>query len=124
MNARPFLGLRTCLVHVPDLDAAKAWYAGVVGYQPYFDEPYYVGFEIGGFELGLVPNEDGLAPRGAVHVYWGVGDVPSAYARLLEQGARPLAEPADVGGGIVVATVLDPWDNPLGVIFNPNFRIV
>lgn len=123
MHARPFLGLRTCLVHVPDLDDAKAWYAEVVGFQPYFDEPYYVGFEIGGYELGLVPNEAGLAPRGAVHAYWGVEDAPSAYARLLEQGAKPLTEPADVVGEIVVASVLDPWDNPFGVIQNPNFRL-
>lgn len=43
-----FLGLRTAIYHVRDLAAAKAWYAGVFGVEPYFDEPFYVGFEIGG----------------------------------------------------------------------------
>ena len=48
-----FQGLRTVIYHAPDLAAAKAWYAAAFGVKPYFDEPFYVGFEIGGFELGL-----------------------------------------------------------------------
>jgi catechol 2,3-dioxygenase-like lactoylglutathione lyase family enzyme len=50
------LGLRSVIYPVRDLAAAKAWYAGVLGAAPYFDQPFYVGFAVGGFELGLVPN--------------------------------------------------------------------
>ena len=50
------LGLRTAIYPVRDLDEAKAWYANVIGHAPYFDQPFYVGFNVGGFELGLVPD--------------------------------------------------------------------
>ena len=50
------LGLRTAIYPVQDLAAAKAWYARVIGHAPYFDQPFYVGFDVGGFELGLVPD--------------------------------------------------------------------
>ena len=123
MASPPFLGLRTCVVHVPDLEAAKAWYARVLGVGPYFDEPFYVGFGVGGYELGLLPDEGGHAPKGAVYVYWGVEDVASAYARLLELGAKADSGPQDVGSDIVVATVLDPWDNVFGIIRNPHFKL-
>ena len=53
---RMLLGLRTVMYHVDDLNAAKEWYAQVLGFQPYFDEPFYVGFNVGGYELGLHPD--------------------------------------------------------------------
>jgi len=56
------LGLRTVIYHVPDLQRAKAWYSTAFGVQPYFDEPFYVGFNIGGYELGLDPDTKGVAP--------------------------------------------------------------
>ena len=87
---------------------------------PYFDEPFYVGFSVGGFELGLVPNGkpgiDGPQPL------WGVADIASSYARLLQLGAAPLDSIADVGGGIKVAAVTDPFGNRLGIIENPGFN--
>ena len=52
------LGLRTVVYHVPDLARAKAWYEAAFEVKPYFDEPFYVGFNIGGFELGLDPDPD------------------------------------------------------------------
>lgn len=58
------LGLRTAIYHVPDLARAKAWYAEAFGVAPYFDEPFYVGFSVGGYELGLDPDVS-LAPAGA-----------------------------------------------------------
>ena len=63
-------GLRTVKVPVPDLARAKAWYGDVFGAVPYFDQPFYVGFAIGGFELGLVP--DGTPGIDGAVVYWGV----------------------------------------------------
>ncbi len=117
------LGLRTWKVVTRDLERAKAWYARVVGKAPYFDQPFYVGFEVGGYELGIVPAEGADQPgtNGAV-TYWGVDDVDAAYARLLELGAEPHEPIADVGGGIRLGTVLDPDGNVLGVIFNPHFK--
>lgn len=114
-----YLGLRTAIYPAPDLAAATAWYTQVFGKGPYFDEPFYVGFNIGGFELGLLPDaRPGL--DGAV-AYWGVPDARSEYARLLGLGAEPVNEPMDVGGGIVTAVVRDPFGNAFGLIENPHF---
>lgn len=117
------LGLRTAIYRVPDLDAAKRWYAGVLGFEPYFDEPFYVGFEVGGYELGLQPVEGAFTNGpGGVETYWGVGNVQEAYDRLLSLGATAREAPQEVGGGIIVATVNDPWGNTFGLIFNPHFQ--
>ncbi|WP_161967441.1 VOC family protein [Fimbriiglobus ruber] len=114
-------GLRTVIYHVSDLNRAKAWYAQVVGREPYFDEPYYVGFDVGGFELGLVP--DGKSGPGGTVAYWGVPDAAAEWDRLLALGATPREPVQDVGGGIKVATVADPFGNSFGVIENPHFSV-
>lgn len=108
--------------------AAKLWYTKVLGFAPYFDQPFYVGFNVGGFELGLSPDkpasdgEPSNTPR-ACGAYWGVKDIDSAHARLLELGAAPRTEIQDVGENIRVADVLDPWGNVFGIIENPNFAL-
>jgi len=93
-------GLRTHVYQVADLDAAKAWYAALLGTSPYFDEPFYVGFNVGGYELGLQPRDgaDAEQAKGAV-TYWGVPDADAAYARLLSLGASEYQPVQDVGGG-------------------------
>lgn len=117
------LGLRTAIYHVEDLDRAKRWYAAALGVEPYFDEPFYVGFDVGGFELGLDPDTSEAAPgEGGVVVYWGVEDADAALVRLLELGARPRTAVQEVGEGIRVATVTDPFGNVFGVIENPGFQ--
>jgi len=116
-----FKGLRTAAYPAPDLARAKAWYAQAFGVAPYFDEPFYVGFNIGGFELGLVPDAPVSRPPGGVVALWGVDDVGAACAHLLALGATMHDEPKDVGGGITVASVLDPFGNILGLIDNPAF---
>lgn len=120
--SKPFQGLRTVIYHVPDIAKAKAWYATVLDVQPYFDEPFYVGFNVGGYELGLHPGTPGKGEmdHGAV-TYWGVAHAVSAFARLLDLGARSHSEVKDVGEGIKVATVLDPFGNVFGIIENPHF---
>jgi predicted enzyme related to lactoylglutathione lyase len=95
-------------------------YAGLRRH-PYFDEPFYFGFNIGGFELGLVPDAPLSRPPGGVVVLWGVDDVGATCAHLLALGARMHEEPKDVGGGITAASVLDPFGNILGLIHNPSF---
>jgi predicted enzyme related to lactoylglutathione lyase len=115
-----FLGLRTVIYPALDLAAAKDWYSKVLDQAPYFDEPFYVGFSVGGFELGLLPS----AQPGTVgpQPLWGVANIESAYARLLELGASMLEPVAEVGEGIKVAAVKDPFGNRLGIIENPHFN--
>lgn len=117
-----FLGLRTTIYTVSDIAEAKQWYSKILETQPYFDEPFYVGFNVGGFELGLTPEETSSIKGDGVKAYWGVDNVQKTYRRLLEQGASKHEEPTDVGGDIVVATVKDPWGNVLGLIYNPHFK--
>jgi predicted enzyme related to lactoylglutathione lyase len=113
------LGLRTAIYPAKDLVEAKRWYAEMLGVEPYFDEPFYVGFSVGGFELGLLP--DGASGTAGPQPLWGVADIDAAYARLLDLGASELSPVADVGGGIKVAAVTDPFGNRFGIIENPHF---
>lgn len=114
-------GLRTVAYHVGDLAAAKAWYSRVLEREPYFDQPFYVGYEVGGFELGLVP--DGKPGPGGTVAYWGVPDAQAALRRLESLGATVREPVQDVGEGIKVATVADPFGNSFGVIENPHFSL-
>jgi catechol 2,3-dioxygenase-like lactoylglutathione lyase family enzyme len=115
-----FLGLRTVIVPAPDLAAAKLWYSELLGVEPYFDQPFYVGFNVGGYELGLDPDAD---PRLGPVSYWGVADADVALETLLARGARARSDVTDVGDGIRVATVLDPAGFVIGIIENPHFTV-
>ena len=122
MKPAALLGLRTVVVKVTDLARAKAWYAGLLGIEPYFDQPFYVGFNVGGFELGLDPdNSQGGPGRGGSTAYWGVEDRAAVWPRVLALGGRAASEPRDVGEGIKVAAVEDPFGNLIGLIENPHF---
>ena len=118
-----FLGLRTAIYHAPNLAKAKSWYSKILGIEPYFDQPFYVGFNVGGYELGLDPDPSSFAGSGGVAVYWGVSDVDAALKRLLSLGATDRTNVQDVGEGIRVATVLDPFGNVFGVIENPHVEL-
>lgn len=118
------LGLRTAIYRVSDINAAKEWYARVFEKQPYFDQPFYVGFEIGGFELGLQPEDNPVTDKKeSVAAYWGVNDVQKEYDRFIASGAIEHEKPTEVGGDIIVASVKDPWENIIGLIYNPHFKI-
>ena len=117
---RMFLGLRTVIYPAPDLEAAKTWYTRLLGFGPYFDEPFYVGFSVAGYELALDP--DGSVEQGPV-TYWGVSDCDAAWERLLNAGATALEPVREVGGGIRVASVTDPSGNVVGIIENPHFML-
>jgi lactoylglutathione lyase len=115
-------GLRTVIYKVPDLVRAKAWYRQAFEIEPYFDEPFYVGFNVGGFELGLDPAMTDPPARGGVVAYWGVDDIDRTFAHFLAAGAVLHEAPHEVGGEIKVASVLDPFGNVVGLIFNPHFE--
>ena len=123
MTAR-LLGLRTNIYKVTDIAKAKAWYKKLFGIEPYFDEPFYVGFNVGGFELGLDPDvsEHKPGPGGSVS-YWGVASMDEIMASLKKSGAKIHSEARDVGEGIKVAAVEDPFGNVLGLIENPHFKL-
>ena len=112
-------GLRTVIYPSADLAAAKRWWSDLLGTAPYFDEPFYVGFEVGGYELGLLPNAN---PADGALVYWGVDDVAAAVDAAIALGATVHVPVAEVGGGIVTATVTTPVGAIAGFIFNPHFR--
>jgi predicted enzyme related to lactoylglutathione lyase len=114
-------GLRTVIYPVTELAQATAWYRSVLDKAPYFEQPYYVGFEVGGFELGLVP--DGTPGTAGATAYWGTSDADAEVARLAGLGATVESPVADVGDGIKVATVRDPYGNLFGVIENPHFDL-
>lgn len=122
-EARMFQGLRTVIYHVDDLQKAKEWYSNILGIKPYFDEPFYVGFNVGGFELGLDPDMKDVSKGSNVVVYWGVKDACAAYQRVQELGAKKHSDVQDVGGGVLVVTVTDPFGNVFGIIENPHFKI-
>ncbi|MEK6259520.1 MAG: VOC family protein [Planctomycetota bacterium] len=113
------LGLRTAIYPVTDLARAKAWYTKLLGQEPYFDQPFYVGFAVGGFELGLVP--DGEPGTSGPQPLWGVSNAEDAFEKLITLGATALEAVTSVGEGIKVAAVQDPFGNRFGIIENPHF---
>lgn len=110
------LGLRTVIYPCSDLESATAWWTEVLGDAPYFEESFYVGFNVAGYELGLVPDAEAHGPL----VYWGVEDVQAAFDEALEAGASIHEPPTDVGEGIVTSTVISPQGNVIGFISNPH----
>jgi catechol 2,3-dioxygenase-like lactoylglutathione lyase family enzyme len=113
-------GLRTVIYPAPDLAAAKAWWTELLGQEPYFDQPFYVGFAVGGYELGLLPDGD---PTDGALTYWGVDDCEAAVAAALAAGATLHTAAAEVGDGIVTGSVRTPDGSIVGLIKNPHFGV-
>src|SRR4051794_35652407 len=115
MSGSSTQGIKTALLPVSDLAAAKAVYTALLGIPPQTDGSYYVGFEAEGQSIGLVPNG---GPQGMTSpvAYWHVPDIEAKLAEVIAAGAK-VSEPAhDVGGGRLVATVTDPDGNVLGLL--------
>jgi len=113
-------GLRTVIYPSVNLDDDKAWWTQSLGTAPYFDQPFYVGFNVGGYELGLLP--DATVDDGAL-VYWGVDNVALSVEDALSNGATIHTPAAEVGEGIVTATVRTPSGTIVGLIYNPHFKV-
>jgi predicted enzyme related to lactoylglutathione lyase len=121
MAAR-LLGLRTTIYKVSDLAKAKAWYSTIFGIAPYFDEPFYVGFNVGGFELGLDPDVSATKPGpGGALAYWGVDDLAATLKMLTALKVKVVSPLQEVGEGIKVGSIADPFGNVVGLIENPHF---
>ena len=106
------LGIKTVLHPVSDLAAAKAMYTALLGVEPAADSPYYVGYDVEGQHIGLVPGGDMTSPV----AYWHVPDIEAKLAEVTAAGATLKESPRDVGGGRLVATVTDPDGNVIGLL--------
>jgi predicted enzyme related to lactoylglutathione lyase len=125
-------GLATISYFADDLTAARDWYTRLLGTEPYFVRELdgrlaYVEFRIGDYqhELGIIdrrfaPRGRSDEPSGAV-AYWHVDDVQAAFGRLMLLGATVLEQPVERGPGFVTASVVDPFGNILGVMFNRHY---
>ena len=117
------LGLRTVIYEAKDLDKAIEWYTEVFGIKPYVNTSEYVGFNIRGFELGLMPKHQRSIEGNNVLSYWRVTDIDAEYQRVISLGAKPNTPIIPVGGGIRLGTVIDPFGNALRLIYNPLFEL-
>ncbi|HMJ75196.1 MAG TPA: VOC family protein [Iamia sp.] len=125
-------GLTTVTFFADDLTAARDWYTDLLGLEPYFERevdgrPAYIEFRLGDHqaELGFIdsrfaPPGRAAAP-GNTMTYWAVDDLDAALARLQDLGATPLDAPREHGPGFVTASVVDPFGNVLGVMFNQHY---
>lgn len=115
-------GLRTIVYHVNDLEQAKEWFANVFGIHPYFDQPFYVGYNVGGYELGLDPDASTYTLGNQSITYWGVDDIQVCFDKIKTLGVAIHEAPKNVGGEIWVASIYDPFGNVIGLIQNPEFK--
>lgn len=115
-------GLRTLVQDVADLEQATRFYTALLEQPPYFVQPFYVGFDVGGYEVGLRPAEGAQQPgAGGSTAYLHVDDVDATIARAISLGARAREAATDVGAGIRLGSVVDPSGNLLGFIRNLEF---
>ena len=121
-------GFTTSTFYADDLAAARAWYTEVFGIEPYFArEPAYLEWRVGDYqhEFGILSTEFAPHPRperpGGAIIYWAVDDVEAAYQRLLSLGATEYSKPIERGEGYVTASVVDPFGNILGVMYNQHY---
>ncbi len=112
--------LRSAIYKVGDLTRAKAFYGALLGREPYFDQPFYVGYDVDGDELGLDPDESRIpaGPGGAI-AYWRVDDISASWEHALAHGGEPVEPPHNVGPDTDVALVQDPFGNYIGLIQVP-----
>ncbi len=107
--------IRTVIYPVTDLGRAEGIFRAILGTDPIVDEPYYVQFDADGQEIGLDPNGVGKGMTGPV-AYWHVSDVHATVTELLAAGAREKEAVHDVGGGRLIATVVDGDGNLIGLV--------
>lgn len=132
-DAHVLRGLATISFWADDVEAASSWYTGLLGVEPYFVRPLppapaaYIEFRLGDHqhELGIIdrryaPAGASAIPGGSV-VYWHVDDLAGTYSRLLSMGAEEYQPPTVREEGFVTASVVDPFGNVLGVIYNPHY---
>lgn len=128
-----FRGLTSFQAFADDIGEGERWYTEVLGIEPYFRSEEAglpagpVGFAVGGGRSELGVTDRKLAPEGlsagpaAPIAYWQVDDVAGAFDRLISLGAKALQPPTELGEGFVIASVIDPFGNVVGLRFDPQF---
>ncbi len=121
-------GLTTVSYFAEDHNSAKNWYTEFLGIEPYFERPGYAEFRLGDYqhELGIidskyVPGTESTKGRAGVVVYWHVDDVESVVNKAIAMGAKQLEPIQDRGHGFITSTVVDPFGNILGIMYNPHY---
>ena len=127
INSQKFRGLANVSFYAADHEAARKWYTELFGIEPYFNRPGYSEFRIGDYqhEIGLIdrryaPKGSATIPGGAV-VSWHVDDVAAMREKLLAMGAKEYEPITERGEGFVTASVVDPFGNVLGFMYNPHY---
>jgi predicted enzyme related to lactoylglutathione lyase len=134
MKTKHFLrGMATVNFWADDVAAARDWYAKLLGIEAYFQQPNaehpaYIEFRIGDNEdeFGIIdrryaPKAMQPGPGGAI-LLWHVDDVEAAFERLKAMGAKeydPMTKRGE--SGFVTASVIDPFGNVLGIMYNPHY---
>jgi predicted enzyme related to lactoylglutathione lyase len=108
-------GLKTVIYPVADLAQAKEMFTRLLGVEPYMDQPYYVGFNVNGQDVGLDPNGHAQGMTGPLG-YWHVADIEATVRELVDAGAESVQDVKDVGGGKLLASVKDAGGNVIGLI--------
>ena len=116
------LGLRTAIYKVGNITKAKEWYTIAFSTEPYFDEPFYVGFNINEYELGLDPSVEDVIYGSIPVAYWQVDDMEKSKSSILEIGGFLHQDIQEVGGDIKVAEFKDPFGNVIGIIEDKSFK--
>lgn len=112
-------GVTTILYPVTDPAKAKDLFSALLETEPMADQPYYVGWQVGGQNIGLVPNGHRQGMTGAAG-YYEVADIAAAIDRLTSLGAAVVQEPKDVGGGMTRALLRDHDGNMIGLMHTPS----
>jgi predicted enzyme related to lactoylglutathione lyase len=131
-NSTILRGMATVSYYADDVKAARTWYSELLGINPYFerpdsDNPAYIEFRLGDYqhELGIIdrkymPKGAATTPGGAV-LFWHVDDIEAALERLKAMGAKEYEPLIKREAGFVTASVVDPFGNILGVMYNPHY---
>ena len=109
-------GLHTCIYLVDDLEQATRWYSTAFGIEPTNQSENYVAFNVGGFELGLQLSTTNRDKMNKTITYWAVEDIEEALNQLHLVDAQEHQAITELGGGKEQASVLDPWNNIIGLI--------
>jgi predicted enzyme related to lactoylglutathione lyase len=108
-------GIKTIIYPVKDIARAKTVFCKFLGVEPYADQPYYVGFKVGDQDIGLVPK----GHNAGMTAFYHVDDIKSSLRLLLDSGAQVQQDVKDVGGGVLIASVIDTEGNIIGLRQSP-----
>lgn len=116
------LGLRTHIVRTENIKEVSDWYKKIFQKEPYFENEWYIGFDIQGFEFWVFKADVEQTKNHSINMYWWVEDIQDEYERIIQLWAKSLCQPVNVWGNILMADLQDPFGNFFGIIYNPDFR--